>query len=318
MPESPARTPTRASSKRGVVTSRAIACIPLLLLTGIVAWAGAGPTRPETATVSQLQDPQRSFRMSWRMLAADGWDDRIEDLLAGPEFVYYASSTKIGCLDPYTGKTLWVHPGAPRNSERSWRITLGKGRVFAVEYMAAGMSPPGPDPYHVRAFDATTGKLIWDQRVRHVLDEVICTSGDTVLVASRKGVVLAIGSRDGAIRWQKPWRKTVHNSIGGSAGVQLQAENGVGVAQIGGSRLLGFRLQDGSTLWEYRRGSAPGPGPEDGTPEGFALREGWRTRSFRPANSWQFRLRPASESGCGLLRREGAQFRPATYSATGS
>ena len=84
-------------------------------------------------------------------------------------------------------------------------LAVGGGRVFA----ATGYG-------ELVALDASSGAVIWRQRLDSPVTGAPTVEGDTVYVVGRDGAAWAIGAADGKMRWQLPNTPNPTATVGGS------------------------------------------------------------------------------------------------------
>jgi outer membrane protein assembly factor BamB len=102
-----------------------------------------------------------------------------------------------------------------------------------------------PDGY-VSAFDARTGKNIWETRVETTLSGGVGTGSDLVVVGGRKGQVTALEKSSGKKRWE--------SRVSSEVLAPPAVGTGVVVVQTVDGRLTGFSADDGKRLWMFERG----------------------------------------------------------------
>jgi outer membrane protein assembly factor BamB len=109
-------------------------------------------------------------------------------------------------------------------------VTVDGQRAFAASYKGS-----------VVAYDATTGKQIWQRAVRAPLSAGPAAAAGLVIVESSKGDVIALSEQDGAPRW----RVRINAEILSAAAI------GAGLVVVRGvdGKLHGLSANDGSENW---------------------------------------------------------------------
>ena len=88
------------------------------------------------------------------------------------------------------------------------------------------------------------------------------------------GTVTAFRTADGNVIWQQKLTLAKYDPQNSNPGLELRAEAGIGVAQVGSGRLVGFRLADGKPLWAYQPEEETPEDAETGNSYGFLVKEG--------------------------------------------
>lgn len=135
-----------------------------------------------------------------------------------------------------TAKASWSH------NLGAWKDTP-EGRVQPV--VAGGMLVvvDGLDWLHV--YDARSGKLRWEQRTGLVITGGIGVAGESLLVGTRHGQVVAYALADGRVLW----RASVSSEVLAPPAVA----DGVAVIRSGDGKLFGLNARDGKQLWMFER-----------------------------------------------------------------
>lgn len=100
----------------------------------------------------------------------------------------------------------------------------------------------------LRAFDARSGKLRWEQRTGIAISGGVTAAGDLLLAGTRRGQVLAYGLKDGRLRWQA--------TVSSEVLTPPAAADGVAIVRSGDDKLFALNVSDGKQLWMFER-SAP-------------------------------------------------------------
>lgn len=218
-----------------------------LLIAGIASDVRSADTAPDAV-------PWRAMRLQWRRPVGVGSPgDPVRDVALREGRLYYATEGQLGCLQAATGEVFWrrslLPPAAPRDEpwrwpERRWQIALSGGRIFLSE--SRDTEPRVPGPCEVRAFDAVTGRRLWQRNAAEWLTGPPAPAGELVLIATFRGGVLAVRAADGATAWEKTWMRASAGGRGTEPGLHVRAEGGRGAALVGGGRLIGFRVADGA------------------------------------------------------------------------
>jgi outer membrane protein assembly factor BamB len=104
------------------------------------------------------------------------------------------------------------------------------GRLFVASYKG-----------EVRAFDVSSGRLLWRRALKAPLAGGPGAGGDLVVIGSSKGEVIALGQADGAVRW----RVRINSEILSPPAV---AQDMVLIRAVDG-HLHGLSSSDGSESW---------------------------------------------------------------------
>jgi outer membrane protein assembly factor BamB len=231
----------------------------------------AAPAPPATAR-------WRSMRLLWRREVgrSDIIGARVADMQTVGGRLYYVGQSEVGCVAVQTGRILWKRPLAPSSgeqqthlSERVWNLAASDRIVVVSE--SHRYEPPSPPPYRLLAFDATTGKPLWQKALQQEPYGCPCLGAGRVIAGTRAEGVIALEESDGRIAWPNPGMALGWTGESSSPSVLLRGEGPLAVAQLGGNELVGFRIRDGRALWQTR---ARDPVDGGGDSEGFAVRGG--------------------------------------------
>ena len=132
---------------------------------------------------------------------------------------------------------LWSHSvgTGPEDLFLKLTATVAAGRVFAADRKG-----------RVSAFDAVTGKLLWETKTKKAIGGGPGSGSGVVVVGTRNGDVLALSPVDGAIIWKARVSSEVLSSP--------KASDGVVVVRTIDGKLFGLSATDGERLWIYDRG----------------------------------------------------------------
>jgi outer membrane protein assembly factor BamB len=97
----------------------------------------------------------------------------------------------------------------------------------------------------LRAFDARSGKLRWEQRMGIAISGGVTAAGELLLAGTRRGQVLAYELKDGRLRRQA----TVSSEILAPPA----AADGVAIVRSGDDKLFALNISDGKQLWMFER-----------------------------------------------------------------
>ena len=134
-------------------------------------------------------------------------------------------------------------------AKASWSHKLGawsdapEGRVRPV--VADGMLVVVDGLNWLHAYDARSGKLRWERRTGLAITGGIGVAGESLLVGTRHGQVVAYAVKDG----HELWRTSVSSEILAPPA----AADGVVVVRSGDGKLFGLSAQDGKQLWMFER-----------------------------------------------------------------
>ncbi len=149
----------------------------------------------------------------------------------------------------HVAKPAVLHPIKHRSMQARvlWRHGVGDGthglrfgglRLAAADGVVYAMDPSGL----ISAFRAN-GKVLWRHQTRLKLSGGPGVVGDTVVVGSLSGTVLALDRKTG-----KPlWRQTVSSEVL----VPPVGANGITVVRSGDGRFFAFGTQSGKRLWNH-------------------------------------------------------------------
>src|SRR3989344_5775070 len=101
---------------------------------------------------------------------------------------------------------------------------------------------------HVSAFAADSGRTLWKSHVDRPVTGAAAGNG-LVVVATKKGEVIALDSHDG----HRLWVSVLSSQVVAPAAVQA----GVVVVQSVDGKLVGLSVADGKRLWLYERSEPP-------------------------------------------------------------
>jgi outer membrane protein assembly factor BamB len=270
---------SKGSSSRALAGTVLALCasvlVAALVACRIVEGKSRSPTPCRKATVQM-----RSFRIAWRATAETPGSFRspIIDFAADRSRLYYACETALGAIEIASGARLWRQPIRPVPAggdatierDRQWRLARAADCLFISE---SGRYLPGPiGPYFVCAFDARSGARLWQRGLAQRPSGAATPAGRLLLVATLKGCIVALRQSDGGVAWQRQYARV--GNRGTAPAIRVRAEGDLGAAQVGGGRLIGFRVRDGQLLWEYHQPSLTSVKAEEGESEGFALDRG--------------------------------------------
>jgi outer membrane protein assembly factor BamB len=131
----------------------------------------------------------------------------------------------------------------------SWSHILGawkdtpEGRVRPV--VADGMLMVVDGLNWLRAYDAHSGSLRWEQRTGLAITGGIGVAGESLLVGTRRGQVVAFSVKDGHVLWR--------TSVSSEVLAPPAVADGVAVIRSGDGKLFGLNAQDGKQLWMFER-----------------------------------------------------------------
>jgi outer membrane assembly lipoprotein YfgL len=111
---------------------------------------------------------------------------------------------------------------------------VAEGRVFSAERKG-----------RVRAFDAASGKLLWETDIEAPLSGGPGFGTGRVLVGTSDAEVVALRADDGALLWRAPVSSEVLSVP--------QAADGIVVVRTVDGKVFGLRAEDGTQLWVYER-----------------------------------------------------------------
>ena len=155
-----------------------------------------------------------------------------------------SSGTKLYALDEANGATLWgpVDLGGPYGWSNA---AYDAGRVFAVNFDGL-----------LRAFDATSGALLWSKQLpgQYSFNSPPTASGGVVYVvgAGTGTTVYAVDEQDGTVNWS-------NLLFSGNDSSPAVTSTGVFVA-FSCNNVYDFSPQDGSLVWEHSEGCTGGGG----------------------------------------------------------
>lgn len=148
-------------------------------------------------------------------------------VVAGP-VVVVAGDGAVAAVDPWDGRVRWEVAVAPAVARRP----VARGDLVVL-------APPGGG---VEAYEVTTGRLRWRQRLGEARVDALCASSDAVLVGTGP-VVAALDAATGARRWATKLAGPV---------VRLLADDDHVVAATARGTLHGLRLARGRQRWWCR------------------------------------------------------------------
>lgn len=182
-------------------------------------------------------------------------------------------------------KTIWSHKVGAGAEDYYIKLVpaVSEGKVFAASRKG-----------QVSAFDAQTGKRLWETKTKVPIAGGPGTGSGVVVVGSSEGDVVALSPTDGALIWKARVSSEVLSAP--------QAGDGVVVVRTVDGKLYGLSAIDGEHLWIYDRGvpaltlrgtSAPAvasgiavSGFDSGRLVGLSLTSGqplWETRVALPS-----------------------------------
>ena len=134
-------------------------------------------------------------------------------------------------------KTLWSQSvgAGPEDLFLKLTASVSGGRVFAADRKGK-----------VSAFDALTGKRLWETKTNKTIGGGPGSGSGVVVVGTRNGDVLALSPLDGELIWKAKVTSEVLAAP--------QAQDGVVVVRTIDGKLFGLSASDGERLWIYDRG----------------------------------------------------------------
>ena len=208
----------------------------------------------------------RTGDLLWEDVVDKGRDDFVQDIAAGQEGVFvvgYGGNTggsAVGLLvrayDKGTGNLLWEDQVDHGGQEvAAWQVETEGGLV-----LVAGSIRGGPDEQEMmlRAYDASTGHLVWDSHLPMASPNVLAVDADRVYVGgsavgsegAASAFLAAYDLHAGLLLWQAAASDVIRDlAVGGS---QLFAAGG------GTSLLRSYDVATGVLNWEDQTGSSNG------------------------------------------------------------
>jgi outer membrane protein assembly factor BamB len=167
------------------------------------------------------------------------WFVAIATLLAGCNSLGKSNREPPTALKPIKAsveiKKLWSTPIARATDPFSrMTVALGPDRVYAGD--AKGV---------VRAWNASTGKVLWETKLSLPLSGATGLGDGLVLVGSSSGVVAALEEKTGAVRWRK--------SISSEVVSKPVAAAGIVVVQAVDGTVTGLSAAEGSEKWRFHQ-----------------------------------------------------------------
>ncbi|MEW6329920.1 MAG: outer membrane protein assembly factor BamB [Pseudomonadota bacterium] len=101
----------------------------------------------------------------------------------------------------------------------------------------------------VRAFDANSGRRLWQARVKQLVTGATAAGDGLVVVATKKGEAIALDAKDG----HRLWASGISSQTLAPAAIGA----GVVVVQSVDGKLTGLSAKDGKRLWRYERTEPP-------------------------------------------------------------
>jgi outer membrane protein assembly factor BamB len=101
----------------------------------------------------------------------------------------------------------------------------------------------------VRAFDANSGRRLWQARVKQLVTGATAAGDGLVVVATKKGEAIALDAKDGHRLWA--------SGISSQALAPAAIGAGVVVVQSVDGKLTALSAADGKRLWRYERTEPP-------------------------------------------------------------
>ena len=135
-----------------------------------------------------------------------------------------------------TAKASWSH------GMGAWK-DAPEGRVRPV--IADGMLVVVDGLNWLRAYDARSGSLRWELRTGLTITGGIGVAGESLLVGTRRGQVVAYALKDGHVLWR--------TSVSSEVLAPPAVADGVAVIRSGDGKLFGLNVQDGKQLWMFER-----------------------------------------------------------------
>jgi outer membrane protein assembly factor BamB len=125
-----------------------------------------------------------------------------------------------------------------------WRASVGDADVyiFTPAVYEGAVYAAGANGTLAR-FDAANGKQIWRVRTKEPLSGGVGTDGDLVIVASKKGAVLAYD-----LKGKLVWKSQVSSEVL----MAPRVAQGFVVVRSGDGRIYALDTKDGKQQWEYR------------------------------------------------------------------
>jgi outer membrane protein assembly factor BamB len=116
--------------------------------------------------------------------------------------------TDLVAMDRRTGKVLWTK----KSTDSFPFVAVGNGKVYAIDgyleklytaWKRRGLVPQTGSILYVKAFDARTGKVVWERTTERVVTWLAYSAEHDILITSNKKGLDGIRGRDGKELWNK-------------------------------------------------------------------------------------------------------------------
>ncbi len=230
--------------------------------------AGYAANGPGTDFLVRAYDARTGNRL-WQDVVNKGRDDLVQGIAAGPEGVFVVgyggniggSALKflVRAYDKTIGALLWEDQvGNGMNDAVAWQVETEGDLVFV-----SGSIGQGPDQeLMLRAYDARTGRLVWDTRYPTASPYALAVDADRVYVGGNavgiaggaySAFLAAYDINTGNLLWQERLEAA-------SGSILDLAVNGsqVFASGQGTSLLRSYDVWTGTLIWESQTGSPNG------------------------------------------------------------
>lgn len=259
-------------------------------------WLG-GPS-PRAAQPTALVDikPQLNTRLAWRTSIGAGRNELLQPAVAENAVYAAAADGAVVRLAPDSGQVAWRADTKARitagvgtdgftiavatnrgevialgaDGQELWRTQVG-GEMRSPPLVGRGLIVVRSTDYRITALDAASGKRRWAYQRAGVpltlrsLTELVY-AGDLVIAGFPSGRLVALGSANGAVRWDvavsEPRGATEVERLADVVGAPLVLGNEVCAASYQG-RVACFDAANGNLRWSSEISAGAGPAADD-------------------------------------------------------
>ena len=280
--------------------ARAAIAASFSLLAGcawLPSWLGGTPSRAVQPTPLVDITPTLNARIVWRTAVGAGRNEFLQPVVAENAVYAAAADGAVVRLAPETGQVVWrtdtkARIGAGVGSDgftvavasargeiialgadgkELWRTQVG-GEMRSPPLVGRGLVIVRSTDYRITALDAATGKRRWTYQRATIpltlrgLTELVY-AGDLVIAGFPGGRLVALGSNNGAVRWDipvsEPRGATEVERLTDVVGAPLVIGNEVCAASYQG-RVACVDAANGSLRWGSEISTGAGPAGDDG------------------------------------------------------
>lgn len=279
--------------------ARAVVAASFSLLAGcawLPSWLGGTPSRAVQPTPLVDINPTLNARIAWRTAVGASRNEFLQPVVAENAVYAAAADGAVVRLAPETGQVVWrtdtkARIGAGVGSDgftvavasargeiialgadgkELWRTQVG-GEMRSPPLVGRGLVIVRSTDYRITALDAVSGKRRWTYQRATIpltlrgLTELVY-AGDLVIAGFPGGRLVALGSNNGAVRWDiavsEPRGATEVERLTDVVGAPLVIGNEVCAASYQG-RVACVDAANGSLRWGSEISASAGPAGDD-------------------------------------------------------